>query len=81
MPSSTANYPSHSYNNFSSNNFSPEEPLDTTAYARMMHQHTMKQMEIASKSARRRSPHDHQSRSLTTEASGAESVSSMDSAR
>ncbi len=57
----------------------PSSPMeDLCAYSRTMHQHTKKQMEAASRSARRRASQEEDARSFSTEESTS-SMASMDS--
>ncbi|KAL3422947.1 hypothetical protein PVAG01_04694 [Phlyctema vagabunda] len=69
----TSTYPASAASQMSYAN----DSFDLSSYARTMHQHTQKQMEAASKSARRRAP---QSSSASSTLATESSVSSNDSA-
>jgi len=75
----TTNLNHHSSVSHHDDNDNPSSPMeDLCAYSRTMHQHTKKQMEAASRSARRRASQEEDARSYSTEESGS-SMASMDS--
>ncbi|KAI9880925.1 MAG: hypothetical protein M1830_009993 [Pleopsidium flavum] len=62
------------------NQYDDESPLDAiTDYARVMHQHTKRQMDIATRSSRRRSPEGAQATSTRANEWSQSSRSSLDS--
>ncbi|RDW71496.1 hypothetical protein BP6252_08059 [Coleophoma cylindrospora] len=75
MSSAATSYPEAAGQQLSSS-FDMGCNFDITSYARTMHQHTKKQMEAASKSARRRSPQTNTSQSVLSPQT---SISSMES--
>ncbi|TGO51496.1 hypothetical protein BCON_0160g00210 [Botryotinia convoluta] len=78
MSSSTASYPSNGYMSHEEHESSPDA-FSLFDYARSMHEHTRKQMEVADKSARRRSANSIGSNPRATLRTGHDATTSMDS--